>query len=396
MQDTIFPTMPNMSNILTKITHHLHWFCSTEERTNSTETVKQSAAAQSADEYRSKDNYKQVRELADSSEGEIGVVRSHRTGKLLIAKHTKARQTVRFGNGPLYLFPDEAKILLQTLKGAQHPNVIQMFGVEKSWEPGRHLLLLEYCSGGDLLDQLRHFGALSKHAYGSSQHKLVRKSLPTDTLAHPLLATGSCHVPAMFLLHLFVGLAQALAFIHDTTEHEAVIHGDIKPDNVLLRWSPPNKCGLPDVVLADFGASQLESKSYGVTGTPGYDSPEVFEVTKLRHTEPRVFQQKKTQRIMTTKSDIYQLGHVMYLFAAMRRWKTGADPETLALPAEYTTTHCRNLAVTIAWCLAVTPSKRPSAGTRLLPLVQTFREQRDLLFSERGALPRACWKQPQV
>ncbi|KAK4548547.1 hypothetical protein LTR36_009457 [Oleoguttula mirabilis] len=352
---------------------------------------------QSAAEHRSQDRYQHIHHLANSTEGELGIVRSDRTGKLLVAKHTKARQVIRLGDGPIFTYPNEAKILLKTLGGADHPNIIHLFGAERSCiEPGRHFLLLEYCSGGDLLDQIGQFTKMGKAAYGASRHLLLRKVLPADTLAHPPKFAGNCLVPEMFVLHVFVGLVWALAFLHDASEHEAVIHGDLKPDNVLLRWSSRNECGMPDIVLADFGASQLASKTIGVTGTPGYDSPEVVGIAQLKTTAPQAFEWKRKQRVMSTKSDIYQLGHLMYLLTTMQLWTTGADPEALTLPQEYTTQHCRHLATTVAWCFAVRPTKRPSATEDLLTVIDTFREQRDGLFRERGPLPQACWRKAVV
>ncbi|KAK5121885.1 hypothetical protein LTR85_004456 [Meristemomyces frigidus] len=383
-----------MISLLSKLTSYFDFSermaKSSNERTLSTDP-------QTAEDYRFSDHYQHIHYLADSTEGELSIVRSDRTGKLLVAKHTKARQTIRLGDGPIYTFPNEAEILLKALKGAHHPNIIQLFGAERSCiEHGRHLLFLEYCSGGDLLDQVRHFTKMSKHAYGPSQHLLTGKALPADTFAQPPKFAEKCMVPEMFVLHVFIGLARALAFIHDGSEHEAVIHGDIKPENVLLRRSPSNDCGMPDIVLADFGASQLASRTTGITGTHGYDSPEVLEVAQLEKTAPRAFVMKKYQRIMSTKSDVYQLGHLMYLMTSMRRWATGADPETLTLPEEYTTTHCRHLATTIAWCLAVRPDRRPSANQDLLPVAKTFCEQREALFQERGLLPRSGWRETVV
>jgi len=388
MSDTHFPVLPAMADLLSKIAAHFH---TAKKSNNPTKDAGYSGVPQTAAEYRPQDYYHYIRQLADSSEGEIGLVRSGRTGKLLIAKHTKARQRVRPGCCPVYRYPEEAKTLLKLLRGTHHPNVIRLFGVEASWEPGRHMLLLECCTGGDLLDQLRHFSKMSKHAYGSSQHLLVRNKLAIDVLAHPPIAGADCLVPEVFVLHVFVGLVRALAFIHDSEEHEAIIHGDIKPDNILLRWSPQNECGLPDIVLADFGASQLASESWGISGTVGYDSPEVLEVSSLKRASPREFERRRNSRVMSTKSDIYQLGHVIYLMAALDRWETGADPDALILSEEYTTTYSRHLATLIAWCLAVKLAERPSAKAGLLPVIQGFQEQRDRLFRERGPLPKTCW-----
>lgn len=366
---------------------------------------------QTLEDYRLADDYHHIHHLAESTEGTLGILRCDRTGKLVVAKHTKAREVLSGGlRGTVYAYPNEAKILLKTLKGARDClNVVQLFGAERSClEPGRHFLFIEFCSGGDLLDQIGHFTLMSPEGYGASpKHLLLRKERrpgPADTAEgappSPVFAGGRCLVPEMFILHVFSGLVQALAFIHEhSAEHEAVIHGDIKPDNVFLRWGARNECGMPDIVLADFGAAQLAEKTAGITGTPGYDSPEVANVAKLEDTmAPQDFAwyRKHEGRIMSTKSDVYQLGHLMYFMTSLRRWTTGTDPATLTLPEEYTTEHCRHLATTIAWCLAVRPTDRPSADRDLLPVVGTFEERRDGVFGRRGSLPSACWRKSMI
>ena len=144
-------------------------------------------------------------------------------------------------------------------------------------------------------------------------------------------------VPAVFLLHVYVSLVEALLFVHhgyrslkeaeaqtQVLNHLTIIHGDIKPENILLRW-PANREpeGLPDIVLADFGAAQLASETTFICGTQSFDSPEVAYVTSLRRTNRADYEICKTIPIMTPRSDIYQLGHVMHLLSTYHLWPTG-------------------------------------------------------------------------
>ena len=339
-------------------------------------------------EYHITDNYQSLRFFDHSSEGDLTLLRSQRTGKLLVVKHTKARPTFKPNDGLVYRVPDEAKTLLHYLPGAaDHGNIITMFAAETSWEPGRCLLMMEYCSGGDLMDQYRRFTTMTPRDYEESRHLLVHGRRGR---CYSPKGVAACLVPEMFLLHVFHSLVQALAFVHDEGEHEAVVHGDVKLENVLLRFPGRSGCGMPDVVLADFGASQLAWKSRGISGTPGYDAPEVLGVSMLEKEDPGLYRRKLGECIVTPKSDVYQLGHVIYFLAAGELWETGAHPDDLMLPEEYTTIHCRHLTTVLALCFRVKPSTRPSAKELSL-YVEGFREQRDLLYRERGALPSACW-----
>ncbi|KAK3326593.1 kinase-like domain-containing protein, partial [Apodospora peruviana] len=56
----------------------------------------------------------------------------------------------------------------------------------------------------------------------------------------------------------------------------AIVHCDLKPDNILYKTEPDGKT---DFILADFGQSTTvkESKRKGwKAGTPGYQAPEMF------------------------------------------------------------------------------------------------------------------------
>ena len=248
------------------------------------------------------------------------------------------------------------------------------------------MLFLEVCNGGDLLDQLRRFQC----------HKIP--------------------APEVFTLHVFIGLAQALAYLHhglrhvkDTIyiserNHEPIIHGDIKPENVFLRWPSRSKAltdstgvstpSLPDIVLADFGMAQPAHSSRGITGTPGYDSPEVQAITRLRDSHPRIYERKRSApHIMTTKSDVYGLGLVIHLVATMKHFECGADPCTVELPDRYQAV--TGLLAAVCWCLQPEPRFRPECTgdveEGLLIAVDTFIRKRDAMLEEGGSVEGDVW-----
>ncbi|KAK5167370.1 uncharacterized protein LTR77_007069 [Saxophila tyrrhenica] len=202
-------------------------------------------------EFKQNDNYVVLKQFEEGEEGGCSVIRSTTTSNVFVVKCAHeiapARQTNTSQTGRRRPPPNEAKMLLRT---QNHHNIIHLLDVQASTPPGRHLMYLEYCSSGDLLEQLRTF------------------------------RRQNVDPPVMFTLHVLAGLSRALAFLHHglrptrrtryayRENHKPIIHGDLKPDNVFPRW-PGMECGMPDVVLADFGMAAFASESRGITGTPG-------------------------------------------------------------------------------------------------------------------------------
>lgn len=252
-----------------------------------------------------------------------------------------------------------------------HPNIIRYFAVETSPVGlDRYNIFLELCSGGDLLDQLRCFRSqTSKSGFTA---------------------------PMVFTLHVLVSLAHALAYLHhglrwkegqtysDTHPWDPIIHGDIKPDNIFLRHNPHSQVkGLPDVVLGDFGMAQFASQSTGITGTPGYDSPEVRRVADLRDCDPFAYSRECKIQVMTTKSDVYQLGLILYLMATGRHFKIGADPKEIELCEEWV--GVKGFTAFLVWCLQPQPEDRPECTNDLvdgcLYAVEVFSKKRDAMVT---------------
>jgi serine/threonine protein kinase len=137
----------------------------------------------------------------------------------------------------------------------------------------------------------------------------------------------------------------------------------LKPENVFLRWPTGQSAtwGLPEVVLADFGCSQLASVTNGTSGTKGWESPEVHRIWRLRKDNPEEYMRKRHEKnIMSTASDIYQLGLVMYTCLSYKFWPMFGDPRSLRLPKGYTSGRLNLLVEVVAWCLSIEPADRPT------------------------------------
>ncbi|KAH9827351.1 kinase-like protein [Teratosphaeria destructans] len=347
-------------------------------------------------DHKTTDDYQLIKMFLAGSEGQAGIVRNSRTNRVLVAKHCDRKLKRTRDQRLICVVPEEAKTL--NLFKQPNPNIIRAFGCEPSHEQGRYFLYLEYCSGGDLHDQLSHFWQLPKSAYGSSKHAVPCKAPGLGSLSCLLglkPRTITHLTPEIFVLHTFISLVQALSFIHGGYGGEAILHRDIKAENILLRW-PADKHGLPDVVLADFGSAQLDSKSRGIAGTPGLLSPEAKAKHSLQSTDRTAYERAMQKLgIMTTKSDVYQLGHLMYHVTSCSTWKTGATAEGLEFPDEYREVAFADLERVVAWCLEVRPDMRPNADM-LVDLLDAFRDRRKILAKKRGVLPRQVWKSPSA
>ncbi|XP_062179577.1 L-type lectin-domain containing receptor kinase IX.1-like [Phragmites australis] len=156
-------------------------------------------------------------------------------------------------------FEAEVKIISRL----RHRNLVQLLG----WCDSRRGLLLVY--------ELVPEGSLDRHLYGS------------------LLSWSQRY-------NIILGLGSALRYLH-TEWDQCVLHGDIKPSNILLGPSHSTKLG-------DFGLARLVDHGAGsrttqvVMGTAGYIDPEF-----IRSRRP------------STESDVYSFGVVLLEIITGRR-----------------------------------------------------------------------------
>ncbi|XBI14571.1 hypothetical protein VPH35_057142 [Triticum aestivum] len=158
-------------------------------------------------------------------------------------------------------FESEVKIISRL----RHRNLVHLLG----WSDSRKGLLLIY--------ELVPEGSLDRHIYSTSR-----------------LLTWSERYK------IILGLGSALRYLH-TEWDQCVLHGDIKPSNILLDSSCSTK-------LADFGLARLVEHGVGprttkvVMGTAGYIDPEFI----------------RTRR-PSTEADIYSFGIVLLEVVSGRR-----------------------------------------------------------------------------
>lgn len=294
--------------------------------------------------------FDKVREIGCSTEGIVDLMRHRPTGQLQVFKRSFPNNMNRKGKKVYANLFDEADIVIGLMDAAErcHENIIKIFFAERIRDGPRMtstVLCLEYCAGGDLWQQLRRFEDLG------------------------------VKTPVPFTLQCLIGIGEALAFLHRglmPTETPGryetydiglpIIHQDIKPGNILLRF-PCDSFGMPVPVLADFG--QATTEPFFPCGTKGYHSPEQLEPEKFgRHGTP---------------SDVYTYAQVIYELCCEgrkhNRWMSGANTNNLKLRGEYQQLGVEHF---LQRCLAIDPKDRlvMSSDSGLL-YIQMFRVLRE-------------------
>ena len=130
-----------------------------------------------------------------------------------------------------------AKVEIDILKIAQHPNIIKLYDV---FENEHHIyIIMEYCSGGDLLSYFEN------HNYVLPESKVCE------------------------IIHK---LSMAVYYLHSY----GIVHRDLKPENILMTDSKLTA----DIRLLDFGLSKIignDEKCTEPYGTLTFVAPEVLQ-----------------------------------------------------------------------------------------------------------------------
>ncbi|MGQ0763340.1 MAG: serine/threonine-protein kinase [Acidobacteriota bacterium] len=176
-------------------------------------------------------------------------------GEVYKAEDLKLNQTVALKFLPEHFAEDTSAHErffgeVRTARQVSHPNVCRVFDIGEV--DGAQFLSMEFIDGDDLSSLLRRIGRL-----------------PPDKA-----------------LEIARQLCAGLHAVHQA----GILHRDFKPANVMID-------GAGKARITDFGVAGLESelKEGAIAGTPAYMSPEQI-----------------TGRELTTKSDIYSLGLVLY------------------------------------------------------------------------------------
>ena len=146
----------------------------------------------------------------------------------------------------------------------EHPNVVTVYGLRAKKE--RIYMILEYLPGGSLQDMLKQRGALPKNE----------------------------------AIKLITGICEGLGKLHA----KGIVHRDIKPENILLTAD-----GRPKIT--DFGIAHVPQAAGGMALTQVG-----FQPSTVVCSSPEQFRGEK----LDTRSDVYQVGEVLYHMLAGRHY----------------------------------------------------------------------------
>lgn len=152
----------------------------------------------------------------------------------------------------------------------------------------------EACAAG----KLNHPRVAQVHAlnFSNGHPYLVMELVPGQNFAQMLERDG--HIEERVVLRMALDVAEGLSALN----REGLVHGDIKPDNIVLDRDGNAK-------LVDFGLSGMKRRdSHGTfMGTPNYIAPELLRGSADTH-----------------RSDLYSLGATLYHLLAGRPPNEGA------------------------------------------------------------------------
>jgi predicted Ser/Thr protein kinase len=249
----------------------------------------------------------------------VGLLGRGGMGEVFRADDLKLKQPVALKFLPEALSNDGAALArfyqeVSVARQVSHRHVCRVYDVGEA--EGAHFISMEYVRGETLSSLLKRIGRLPED-----------KAVET---ARQLCA--------------------GLAAVHDA----GVLHRDLKPANVML-----DERG--DVRITDFGIAAVASDLRGaeaLAGTPAYMSPEQLE-----------------GRGLTTRSDLYSLGLVLYeLFTGKRAFDAPSLPELLRLRQSDTqpsapSSHVKDLDPSVERlifrCLERDPDQRPATALQV-------------------------------
>jgi tRNA A-37 threonylcarbamoyl transferase component Bud32 len=215
-------------------------------------------------------------------------------------RYRLVREIGRGATATVYLARDETLDLSVALK-ILHP---QLAATRRTEPLGRFL------AGARLLAGLRHPGVVAVYDIDEPARALAMEWIAGGTL-RARLAAHPGGLPADELAATARALLATLAFLHA----QGIVHGDLKPSNLLLR-------GPAEVVLADFGAAtQIDrdgAERLGEAGgTPLYLAPEQFQGAPA-----------------SAETDLYAAGAILWEAATGGSLRTQADLLQRGRPAK--------------------------------------------------------------
>jgi len=222
-----------------------------------------------------------------------------------------------------YLVQAEHEIVI--IQKLEHPNVIKAYALEKV---------------KDWLFRVKKAHLLLEYVNGKTLDTCPRLTIPRLLQVFKLIADGMVHV-----------------------HRRQVIHGDLKPNNVLL-----SKSG--EVKIIDFGLARVKGEGGGrIQGTPEYMAPET-----VKHS------------LMNERTDVYNFGALMYRLVSWKLPPSVVSEEDAGMPLD-----AKMWARTYKPVEEVNPRTPPPLAELINACLQFDAHKRPERMSEiQGTLDRMC------
>src|SRR5437763_3026665 len=230
----------------------------------------------------------------------------------------------------------EAKLIVSL----RHPNIVRMHGFHitppSESEETQAYIVMDYIQGPTLADYLRETSYKQEFPFHSEVEDL------------------------------FASIAAAIDYAHQ----QGVIHGDLKPTNILLDTHNTSRHPMGEPMLTDFGLSRLLETSTGALGHRDLDMP--FYIS------PEQAQGQPANE----RSDLYALGVMLYEICTGTRPFQGDSPASIreqhintmpTPPTEMNPNISPALSAVILRSLAKDPAERfPDAASMVTALAEAI------------------------
>ena len=177
--------------------------------------------------------------------------------------------------------------------------------------------------------------------FAGDRYFLVMDWVEGTTLAHLLAGAGGGGLPLPDVVHYLGQVAEALDHLH--RHRPPVVHGDVKPANVIV--TPDGKAVLVDFGISHRSAVEADPPRFALAGTVGYSAPEVA-----------------SGQAPSPAADVFSLAATTFALLTGGPPRPGARPAWTGIDAE----RARLVEYALRRGLAIDPARRPATASALI------------------------------